>query len=166
MLIGNISFTDANGAQTIFDNTVDQQLPISQLWKTQNGRFLLGYRLLSQIHSYTGFNEVRVWCYKPWHGRVFHAILSGSLVNHVLGKTGSTYDHCKDARFLSDDTSQLGQTKCSDLKTGFGPPHIYHHLLFKYPNHVQIVAADRFECDDYINAEGYQNTGQWLFYLR
>ena len=67
-------------ATEMYDTVVKGNGQLSSLSEAPGGRFLLSSALLGTLSEYTGFKELRVRCFKPWHGRTMHVVMKGDYV--------------------------------------------------------------------------------------
>ena len=147
LLFGNLTFEDSSLATELYDTVVNGDCQISSLSEAPGGRFLLISALFGTLSEYTGFKEVRVRCFKPWHGRTAHFVMKGEYLKKTLFQSAHTVGICgHDAiRFLPDDNSVSRSVACNNLKSGYGGwPNIYNHLLYS-PNILISLIKDRFD---------------------
>ena len=165
-MIGNLTFDDPSEANDLFDNVVTGDGQISNLAEATKGRFLLNNALVGTLAKYTGFKELRIRCFKPWHGRTVSVILKAEYLIKMLPKHGLCGDN--EIRFLLDDTSYLSSVNCAQMKTGYNVNSfgLYNHILYMYHAHVNLHVKSRFECDDYIQQSGFTLNGSWIYFVR
>ena len=164
-----MTFEDSSLVKELYDTVVNGNGQISSLSEAPGGRFLLSSALLGRLSEYTGFKEVRVRCFKPWHGRTAHFVMKGEYLMKALFQSAHIGGICgHDAiRFLPDDNSVAGSLQCTLLKSGYGGSlNIYSNLLWATDTMVFHLVQNRFECDDYILQSGFQQAGTWQYYIR
>ena len=170
-MFGNLTFNDPSQASDLFTNVVEGDGQISSLAEATGGRFLLNSALIGTLAEYTGFKELRVRCFKPWHGRTVDIVMKGDFLMKMLTQFTPKNGLCGDNEisFLPDDTSNLSSGNCAHLRSGFSMEHVgvYDHLLFKiHEQHLHLFGSRRMECDDqYIDA-GFNINGSWTYYVR
>ena len=157
----------------MFNTVVQGNGQLSSLSKAPVGRFLLSSALLGTLAEYTGFKELRVRCFKPWHSRTVHVVMKGDYIVKALTQSIATHELCGDGqlRFLSDDNSRISLFSCTLIHCGFSSSYvgIYNHLLFSSGppySHVQFREASRMECDDKGSENGFKSAGSWNYYVR
>ena len=166
LAVANITFEDPSDITPVLDNPSH----LSQLQNIQSGRVLLHHDLLQSLFVNNGYTELRIKCYKPWHGRTLHTILHGDKIDKYIKKESTYNGICGNVRFLPDDNSVMSTANCEDLRMGhsyYGHKY-YNHVIFEYGvGQVILHKADsRYECDDWEQNAGYQEPGNWLFYIR
>jgi len=170
-LIGNLTFDDPTKvteiSNTIFDSNNGR---LSDISKASEGRFLLDTIQYGTLAEHTGFKELRVRCFKPWHGRSGHFVMKGDSLRKMLFQSSVIAGLCGNNmfRFLADDTSVAKSTDCSQLRSKqIQPSSVYNHLLWVADTAVyQLDPRPRFECDDWIVQSGFTQIGSWQFYVR
>ena len=173
-LIGNMTFEDSSKTTEMYNTVVKGNGQLSSLSEAPGGRFLLNSTLLGTLSEYTGFKELRIRCFKPWHGRTVHVVMKGDYVLKALTQSTVTHGLCGDGqlRFLSDDNSVLSLADCQSINCGWvqSAVGIYDHLLYfengDLMSFVHVNNADRMECDDRIFNSGFEQAGSWTFYVR
>ena len=174
LLIGNMSFSDTSQVPEMFNNVVNGNGQISSLSEATKGRFLISdeFEILRTLFEYTGFKELRIRCFKPWHGRTIHSIMKGDWVVKRMSEGEHSYGLCasngKEVRFLHDDTSLMKTFDCASFRTGSPNMNKLYANTFwiNAETHVMLVSQNRFDCDDHPHEEGYQLTGNWQFHVR
>ena len=170
-----MSFSDPSQVSEMSNNVVKGNGQISSLSEATKGRFFISdeFETLRTLFEYTGFNELRIRCFKPWHGRTVHSIMKGDWVVSRMLEGNHYYGMCasdgKEVRFLHDDTSLMKTSDCTSIRTGWSSSlnRLYQNSLWVYGKyHVLFQNEDRFECDDKFNNEGSQFPGNWQFYVR
>ena len=120
---------------------------------------------LRQLMNEQPFTQIRVWCTKPWHGRVVDIVLINKANLNALLWIGTTTEKLYKGsgyKFLADDTSLLSSV--NELTKG---TDLYDHFVYSYGlSHVQIYSWDRMECDDDKANAGFKRTGSWVYYVR
>ena len=165
--IGNITMMDPSLVATYWTNYIDTQAPSSQLQNIQDGKFMLDEQVVKRLFTDYGYTEVRLKCFKQWHGRTLHVILSGEKMVKYMKKEGLPgTGACKDINFLEDDTSLMGQSDCSSLEIGLSGDPYHYHLIWKAQAYHVMLTSSRFECDDDATNAGYTHAGSWLFFVR
>ena len=165
---------DSSQATELYNTVVAGDGQISSLSKTPGGRFVLSSALIGTLSAYTGFKELRVRCFKPWHGRTAHFIMKGDyLMKALMQSTTTNTGLCGDGemRFLSDDNSVTRSSGCSRFGCGLNQEEVglYDHLIWDHEAHkfAYQLRSDRFECDDNINTQaGSTQAGNWQYYVR
>ena len=170
-MFGNLTFNDPSEAYDVFTNVVEGDGQISSLAEATGGRFLLSSALIGTLAQYTGFKELRVRCFKPWHGRIVDLVMSGDFLMKMLTQSTPKFGLCgdKEIRFLPDDTSNIRTRNCEELNSGYSPNHVgvYNHLVFKSAGeHIHLFHSTRMECDDKDTDAGFKINGSWTYYVR
>ena len=173
LLIGNLTISDPTKGTEITNNVLqDDHGQISSLSEATGGRFLISQNLLvlQTLHEYTDFKELRIRCYKPWHGRTVHAILKGDGIMQKILTQKSKSGICDpgEIRFLEDDTSKLKTENCNNLIIGY-PGYtlpLYDHVFASFSELHVVLTSSRLECDDFDVETGYRTSGTWQFYVR
>ena len=175
LLIGNVSLSDPSQASEIYSKVVKGNGQIASLSEATKGRFTISddVSILQTLLKFTRFTELRVRCFKPWHGRTFHGILKGdSLMNkmfRIKATEGLCGSHGKEkVRLLAGDTSIIGARACENQRTGYlADRSFYNHLFYvDSVSNVAISSNTRFECDDIYYFGGFKTSGDWQFYVR
>ncbi|XP_066929606.1 uncharacterized protein [Clytia hemisphaerica] len=166
--ITNIKFDDANKIDSIYTNHIAQPSPITDLQNAPNSQFMLDPLALQRLFNDEGYSELRIKCYKPWHGRTLDVVLYGEKIHKYVNSEAWTVGGCDAVRFLPGDNSSMFLSPCADYRIGSG-----EYLFYQFPfwvfadNHVTISKPlARYECDDYKNWNGYSPIGNWQFYIR
>ena len=125
---------------------------------------MLNSSLVVTLAKYTEFKELRIRCFKQWHGRTVSAILKAEYLIKKLPKLGL----CGEIRFLPDDTSYLGSGNCAEMRTGYTVNDfgIDNHVLYLIHKLVTLNKKSRFECDDHYQLYGYTRNGSWIYFVR
>ena len=170
-MFGNLTFNDPSQASDVFTNVVEGDGQISSLAEATGGRFLLNSALIGKLAQYTGFKELRVRCFKPWHGRTVDLVMRGDFLMKMLTQSTPKNGLCgeNEVRFLPDDTSALSTGNCAHLRSGYNTAHVgvYNHLLWVYYGpHLHLYLSTRMECDDRDNDSGFKINGSWTYYVR
>lgn len=152
---------------------------LSDLHKAATQNHLLDGNKFSDLKSRIGFTEYRVYCTKPYHGRINHAKfsntnpISAQLFNYATDavKFSSVPSVlCNVLVYMSNDNSRTRLLyPCTLLKSSSSNPknRLYHYIWFVNANtHITVWSNSRMDCDDYQNDPGYNNYGTWLFYVR
>ncbi|XP_066918516.1 uncharacterized protein [Clytia hemisphaerica] len=179
MAIVNITFDD-NSLLANAIAVLEKPSLLNQLNNIQSGRFLLASDELKKLFTNGGYTELRVKCFKPYHGRTLHAAITGTKsLTYLRGKgvvrgdgghcQGSHCGLCGEVRFLADDTSIMGQRNCSQLGMGMEiTTSLYDHAFFVWgERHWSFLNKHedgfvRFECDDF----SADFNGEWMVYVR
>ena len=143
--------------------------PITSLAQATGGRFALGIEYLETLFSHTGFTELRLRCFKPWHGRTAHFVVSGDYLAKALFQSIVTHGSCDPVRFLADDNSVFGSVTCDRYKLGFNNQNVGLYYLFICDSHHNFgfqLALNSFECDDRVTQAGSSQAGTWQYYVR
>ena len=122
-----------------------------------------------------GFTEFRVFCTKPYHGRVQHALFNNTLnqgrklFNYVVHDGERPNNICDKVKFLPDDTSMLAKNyPCSEVSPRVHGPtnhRLYKAILGKISLSLVTLETARCDCDDYFHATN-ERSGTWLYYVR
>ena len=173
LLIGNLTISDPTKGTEITNNVLqDDHGQISSLSEATGGRFLISQNLLvlQTLHEYTDFKELRIRCYKPWHGRTVHAILKGDGIMQKILKRKSKSGICNpgEIRFLEDDTSKMKTETCNNLLIGFvgHTLPLYDHVLASLSHLHVVLTSSRLDCNDIDSELGHTKQGTWQFYVR
>lgn len=117
------------------------------------------------------FKEVRLYCYKPYHGKTIHTIIkSQQAINaYTTINTNGNIIYMKkhqDYRLLADDTSSIGiQSGITVGKENLADYGLYNHGYYITSiGHFQIYEPDRMQCDDTMYLEKY--AGTWQVFIR
>ena len=166
-----MTFNDPSEANVLFDNVVKGDGQISHLAEATGGRFLLNNALVGTLANYIGFKELRIRCFKPWHGRTVSAILKGEYLMKMLTQSTPKHGLCGDneVRFLPDDTSIISSQDCANVWSGYDTNHVglYDHLLLVYgTRHIHLHSKTRFECDDHVYNSDFTLNGSWTYFVR
>ena len=161
LLFTNITITDSATEAAAYQ-AVQNPSNISQLYNVQSGNFYLSREAMHQLYRGGNYNELRMSCYKPYHGRTLDAVVYGAeyidLLFDRLTKTGM----CGTVQFLPGDTSfTQSHCSCGDLKFG-GMHYLYCSGLY----HIVIGESNRFLCDDQYDDDNFNSNGYWLLYLQ
>ena len=184
MLIGNITTTSQEQASSrtyLNARTFD----LTDLGRLREGDTILDGSLFQDLMQQQQAGQFRIFCTKPYHGRRFHVMSKRNeggfqFRDYLLGKD-VTWLHgpisCTEAlQSLPDDNSYLWQA-CEanspyirSRAVGNVEARLYDHVLFEHGNlHVQLFGNQRLECDDFQPkhaSRGYNQIGQWLYYVR
>ena len=177
MLIGHIIINDQSHVNNIFDNTISNQGQIQDLEKAVGGRYLLNYTLLPTLRDQIPFQELRIFCYKPWHKRTLHLKTQlndngGTQIYRYMYGDESGFSYCnKTIDFLSNDSSMMSQEPCENLTTITWHSGLYGHIIHKpMQYHVMLSSSGddkRIECDDrFWDTKGFSYVGQWKYFVR
>ena len=121
------------------------------------------------------FKEVRLYCYKPYHGRTIHTVVKSQAVINAYTTINTNgqiiyMEKQQDYRLLADDTSRIG--KESRITVGYQNVADYglynHGYYIVSKGHFQIYDSDRMECDDnsYVLNEFEKYAGTWQVFIR
>ena len=175
MSIGNITLDDPNQIVTTYDTYIANPTSLHQIQPSQNGQFLLNHDDVQTLFKNHGYSELRVKCFKPWHGRTLDAVLYGSKTYQFINRDQSeTEGMCGNVRFLENDNSVISTEPCDKQIIGIDweeqhPGILYydHTLWARDIGHVILHKVyGRFECDDWNMQTNYQATGNWQFFIR
>ena len=167
-----MSISDPSQATEMFNTVVNGNGQITSLSEATKGRFLISedVSVLQTLLKFAGFTELRVRCFKPWHGRTFHGIFKGESLMKKMFQLESTSGLCssngnKEIRMMADDNSLFRESTCENLHIGYGTnPPFYRFMLFVFATaHVSLY---NMECDDWTNNDGFTTSGDWQFYVR
>ena len=168
-MVGNFTITDESN---LFTSSSVEKPTISNAMNTiKSGQpSVLSYGQLKLLKStYGGFSEIRIKCRKPSTGRTVHIVLTNEhdFVNNVMYgsfTSESTLNKGIEYRQMSDDNSVIGDSSTASATLS---SKIYEHVIFiSSLSHVQIAHTNRLECDDYSNISGFQNAGNWQYFIR
>ena len=144
------------------------------LYKSAAENYLLSGDVLSSLRSIIGFSEVRVYCTKPYHGRINHAKFSTAatagqvLFDYAVSSSSIPVDLCNALQYMPDDSSVTKVQPCSSLRSSSTSTNQRLYNFIWYVNaktHITVMSSSRMDCDDYSNA-AYNNFGTWLFHVR
>uniref|UniRef100_A0A7M5V0U2 Uncharacterized protein n=1 Tax=Clytia hemisphaerica TaxID=252671 RepID=A0A7M5V0U2_9CNID len=132
-----------------------------------------------------GITEFRIFCTKKYHGRKFHISTRKTpkgyqFRDYILGKEDKWLsqpgDCSKAVKRLPGDDSYLVEAcfkhpeYVMSQALGNKESRLYDHVLYEHGNlHVQLADNARLECDDFQPKHimnGYNQIGQWLYYVR
>uniref|UniRef100_A0A7M5WQ49 Uncharacterized protein n=2 Tax=Clytia hemisphaerica TaxID=252671 RepID=A0A7M5WQ49_9CNID len=82
--ITNIKFDDANKIDSIYTNHIAQPSSITDLQNAPNSQFMLDPLALQSLFNDEGYSELRIKCYKPWHGRTLDVVLYGEKIHKYV----------------------------------------------------------------------------------
>ena len=145
---------------------------VSRLTEVQKNRFLLGQAGLVKLQSYTSFEEIRIFCSKPWHGTTLDIsttknTLGRQAVEFLLGRTTNKPSACGSYKRLPADHSILGQHCQNVWGATWNSANLYYFPIFiNGKAHVNLQSSDRMECDDYKDDPGFSPVGSWAYYVR
>ena len=164
-MVGGISFTDDSEASTVYDNYVKEKGQIKDLHKAAEGKFILESQNFAVLRDYTQYSEIRLFCYKPSHGRTVHIAitLDDQIYNFIQG-VASDFNYCrKSYRKLEDDNSLLSNTACNEIISNGMQiwAGIEGAIMYKAGQYHILLKNSRMECDDSRNLPG-----QWTYYVR
>ena len=143
----------------IDNSTIVNQLDFSyngkleDISKSTTGNFLLKPSLYKTLIHSIGVTEIRIFCYKTWHGRTMDAAFNlkdEAVLNGVIGVPSSQiFNFCspREVRFLSDDTSLISGVPCEQQL--LSPSSPYDHFFYVSSKHHVILHPARQECDDF-----------------
>ena len=164
-MVGGISFTDDSEAATVYNNYVKEKGQIKDLHKAAEGKFILESQSFAVLRDYTQYSEIRLFCYKPSHGRTVDIAitLDDQIYNFIQG-VASTFNYCgKSYRKLEDDNSLLSNTPCNEIISHW--EHLWAGIegaiMFKGNQYHILIKNSRMECDDFMTSPG-----QWTYYVR
>lgn len=175
MLIGNLTITADNISLTPFDYYYLQSPEgdnFKGLSSAINGAYFLNLNKFRMLQTYTKFSEVRIYCYKEWHGRNIHGIIkaSGDEILYLSGEKSRTYFYnCQGTfEFLSTDTSIIQHADCGQISLG---SNLYLEIVWQHSlSHIRSTVGNgnaRFECDDYFASDsGFNSKGTWRYFVR
>ena len=172
LLISNLTVDDASKAVEMYDTIVDKGKgigKISALAEATGGRFVLSKLFIGTLFSYTGFTELRIRCFKPWHGRTAHFVLSGEPLANALFRSTVTHGSCAPIRFLPGDDSNFSRVTCDRIRLGFNNQNVeIYYLLICDRLHEFVFQLQRnhFDCDDSVVQSGSTLAGSWQYYVR
>ena len=144
------------------------------LYKSAAENYLLSGDALNNLRSIIGFSEVRVYCTKPYHGRINHAKFSTAstaeeaLFNYAIKSSSIPVDLCNALQYMPDDNSVTKVQPCSSLRPSStsNNQRLYNFIWYvSGKTHITVMSPSRMDCDDY-NDAGYNNFGTWLFHVR
>ena len=168
LLVTNITSSEVGQSASIATYFAQNQGSILDLSDVTNGKYRFDANKFASLHDHLPFTEVRIFCRKIFHNRVFHAVLSSAkLINYVTQTDISSFNYCENRiRFLDDDTSLMSSENCANVisKRHY---NIYNHFIYvsvKY--HVTATSNGIFTCDDRSTDNGYTNEGTWQYFVR
>jgi len=184
MLIGNITTTSQEQA-TARTYMNARTFDLTDLGILYEGTTVLDGSLFKDLNRLQQVSQFRIFCTKSYHGRRFHVMTkrnkNGYLFrDYLLGKDviwlQEPTDCPKALQNLPDDNSYLWQAckanspYVKSRAIGNTEARLYDHVLFEHGNlHVQLFGNQRLECDDFQPkhaSRGYNQIGQWLYYVR
>uniref|UniRef100_A0A7M5V0Y4 Uncharacterized protein n=2 Tax=Clytia hemisphaerica TaxID=252671 RepID=A0A7M5V0Y4_9CNID len=164
LAVGNVRLTSANQVAGML-TSINTGYQISKLNQIQNGKFMLSNSDIGTLFKNGGYTEVRVKCFKPYHGRTLHVKFSGNVVYKWLVNRERTLGVCGSAQFFGNDNSKTSKHDCNDIYIGWTRHTSSMDFLVVGKYHIHFK-DDRFECDDHHVDNNYNNLGNWLFYVR
>uniref|UniRef100_A0A7M5WRW5 Apple domain-containing protein n=2 Tax=Clytia hemisphaerica TaxID=252671 RepID=A0A7M5WRW5_9CNID len=103
LLIGNITLNDQNQIGSVYDTYIANPPSLHQIQPTQNEQFLLNHNNVQSLFQSHGYSEVRVKCFKPWHGRTLDAVLYGTKTYQFINREQNVITGmCGNVRFLEN----------------------------------------------------------------
>eukprot|EP00111_Clytia_hemisphaerica_P022968 TCONS_00067604-protein len=108
LAVGNVTLTSANQVAGML-TSINTGYRISKLNQIQNGKFMLSNSDIRSLFKNRGYTEVRVKCFKPYHGRTLHVKFSGNVVYKWLVNRERTLGVCGSAQFFGDDNSKTSK---------------------------------------------------------
>ena len=178
MLVSNFSISQSEQSSVVIPS---YRLSMANLHEVNNGKYIADPRMLTQIPSFIGIKQFRIYCIKDRIGRTLHFKSQlnsyGELFRNAVFDVSvrwlntDTKSHC--AQFLQkypDDDSNL-MVNCSrwtvpndnDINPG---NTLYRHILYvEALYHVQLYTG-RVECDDFEMNDNNNNVGTWQYYVR
>ena len=168
MQIGSIRLDDPALLTTVYDNHIANPSPMTELKNVRSSLFMLDPNDLAALFKDGGFREFRLKCYKPWHGRTLHLVLPEKVAYEYIVNKVSTARACNtNLRYLDDDTSAIKGHACQNIRVGWNGRNYHDHTFWVSGHqHAMVRNNERFECDDFVNYEGYDTIGYWQFYIR
>ena len=168
-LVSKFVVDDSSNADQL-DYSYDGEL--KDLSKSTTENFLLKPSLYNTLISMMKITELRILCYKPWHGRTVDAVFNlknQDVLNGVIGAQRSGYTNfcsSRKVRFLPDDTSLISEATCESVRNGrWGS--IYNHFYYVSSHYHVVMFSHRMDCDDYsLTNDNYDLIGFWGFYVR
>ena len=144
---------------------------LEDISKSTTGNFLLKPSLYKALIHSIGMTELRIFCYKPWHGRTMDAVFNLKdeiVVEGIIGVTSRDTNFCspRKVRFLPDDTSLISGVPCEQQKLTKRATSLYDHFYYVSYLHHLILRSSRQECDDYELNNNFNSKGDWRFYVR
>ena len=146
------------------------------LYKSAAENYLLSGDVLNSLRLKIGFSEIRIYCTKPYHGRINHAKFSNTttaLFNYAVDFSSSSFppNLCNALQYMPDDNSVTKAQPCSSLSgtPSYTNQRLYNHIWHVVGGSSQIAVWTplRMECDDPgDNVAEYNNFGTWLFHVR
>ena len=148
---------------------------LSDLHKAGTSNFLLNGKKFSDLKSFIGFTEYRVYCTKPYHGRINHAKFTNatsegrSLFNYVTERSYKEPSNiCKALEYMDDDSSRTKTLPCRLLKPRYNKfidDRLYDNIWYgNGDSYLNIVTY--LYCDDNNFESGFSKYGTWLYYVR
>ena len=144
------------------------------LHKSAAENYLLSGDVLNSLRSIIGFSEIRVYCTKPYHGRINHAKFSTAttaeeaLFNYARGSSSAPENLCNALQYMPDDNSITKLEPCSSLKPSTVPTNrrLYDFIWYaKMITYVTVMSPNRMDCDDFYENDN-KRFGTWLFHVR
>lgn len=166
---------------TTSNNIQSYKLPLSlnvgDLNRAATANFLLSDDKFQTLKSQINFHEFRVYCTKPYHGRVNHALFtdqntpqSKALFDYVMGAGNLPKNLCGALNYLPNDNSLTKSLDCNNLRPSSG---VLSQRLYKFiwyvngKTHLTVGSKTSMYCDDYNSGTtGYNNYGTWYWYVR
>uniref|UniRef100_A0A7M5V336 Fibrinogen C-terminal domain-containing protein n=1 Tax=Clytia hemisphaerica TaxID=252671 RepID=A0A7M5V336_9CNID len=170
--IGRIYLTSSNIAGYTLSSVLSNDFNKLHTAQTQN--YLLSGSTYATLRTSISFNEFRVFCFKPIHGRTNHfkfssLTSSGSTwFNYAMGTGNTPSSSCSALSYFSNDNSKTRIEACSKVKPGGRPTDRRLYAMITFVNGIShfSVEENRPECDDYKSKNPYNKYGTWLFYVR
>ena len=161
-MIGNVTVeNDAVKGQRIY--SVVQQSGLQSLNNALTGTYVLSLESLDDMKRYTyNYTEIRLRCYKNWHGKQIDVVLKYVDELTIDKSPERSLTNGVDFYFLPDD-----QMSITGFSKGGNHNNLYYHPFWRYGvYHIHIWESHRLECGDFEPQNGYNNVGNWQWYIR
>ena len=170
--IGRVYLTSTNIAGYTLQSVLSSDF--TKLYMAQTQNYLLSGSKYAALRTSISFNEFRVYCYKPIHGRTNHLKFSSLTTNGVpwfnyaMGTGNAPASSCDALTYFSNDNSVTKGQACTKVKPGSRATDRRLYAMITFVNGLThfSVEESRPECDDYTVKSPYNKYGTWLFYVR
>ena len=136
-MTGNISFTQDSEASNKYRGVVTS-FDVSRIGEVTGGSFILAQQSFINLHTALQFTEIRMRCFKPYHGRTIDVVIPYNFILPILVTGAKSYID-DTSRFLPDDTSKIKPAR--QLIQVYGlynhaiyVERLYHCLLYTSPS--------------------------------
>ena len=91
------------------------------------------------------------------------------LFNYITEGSPPPSNLCNALVYMSDDNSKIRNIPCSSVRTGGRGVHeaLYEYIYYvRYQAQITIYDGVEYDCDDHIQAPGYNKYGTWIYYVK